>query len=145
MTKVVIRTDGISGFFARARDAARRADQGKPFDGRITLSFEDPQNDSSVGSDSPPSRDAELQKLRSVLLAGAASQPTRAVDGDYFQSLRATVATSQLSGLGSSHQNDHMKSKCQPLAAIEDLICGINADNLHEEADFGSPVGKEKL
>lgn len=28
--------------------------------------------------------------------------------------------------------------------AIEDLISGINADNLHEEIDFGSPVGKEK-
>ncbi|MDP1527344.1 MAG: hypothetical protein Q8M20_16175 [Rhodocyclaceae bacterium] len=87
----------------------------------------------------------ELQKLRSVLLAGAASQPTRAVDGDYFQSLRATVATSQLSGLGRSHQNDRTESKSQPMAAIEDLISGINADNLHEEADFGGPIGKEKL
>jgi len=119
MTKVAIRTDDVSDFFARAGDAARRADQGKPFDGRITLSFEGPQNDSSVGSDFPPSRDAELQKLRS--------------------------ATSQPSGLGSSHQNGRTESKCQPLAAIEDLISGINADNLHEEADFGSPVGKEKL
>ena len=28
MTKVIIRTDDIAGFFLRAKDAARRADQG---------------------------------------------------------------------------------------------------------------------
>jgi len=43
MTKIVVRTDDVEGFFDRAMDAARRADQGKPFDGRVTLSFEDPQ------------------------------------------------------------------------------------------------------
>ena len=43
MTKVVIRADDVTGFFARARDAARRADRGHVFDGRVTLSFEDPQ------------------------------------------------------------------------------------------------------
>jgi predicted transcriptional regulator len=43
MTKVVVRTDDVVGFFARAKDAARRADQGKPFNGRVTLSFEDVQ------------------------------------------------------------------------------------------------------
>jgi predicted transcriptional regulator len=43
MTKVVIRTDHVEGFFARAKDAARRADRGQPFDGKVTLSFEDPQ------------------------------------------------------------------------------------------------------
>jgi predicted transcriptional regulator len=43
MTKVVIRTDDVDGFFARAKDAARRADRGQPFDDRITLAFEDPQ------------------------------------------------------------------------------------------------------
>lgn len=43
MTKVVIRTDDVSGFFARAKDAARRADQGRVFEGKVTLSFEDPQ------------------------------------------------------------------------------------------------------
>lgn len=43
MTKVVIRTDDVTGFFARAKDAARRADQGGAFDGTVTLSFEDPQ------------------------------------------------------------------------------------------------------
>ena len=31
MTKVVIRTDDVAGFFARAKDAARRADQGQLF------------------------------------------------------------------------------------------------------------------
>ena len=43
MTKVVIRTDDAAGFFARARDVARRADHGRAFEGKVTLSFEDPQ------------------------------------------------------------------------------------------------------
>jgi predicted transcriptional regulator len=43
MTKIVIRTDGVAGFFARAKDAARHADRGGAFDGKVTLSFEDPQ------------------------------------------------------------------------------------------------------
>lgn len=43
MTKVVIRTDDVDGFFARAKDAARRADRGQPFEGKVTLAFEDPQ------------------------------------------------------------------------------------------------------
>ena len=43
MTKVIIRTDDIAGFFLRAKDAARRADQGKNFEDKVTLSFEDPQ------------------------------------------------------------------------------------------------------
>ncbi len=43
MSKVVIRTDDVDGFFERAKDAARRADRGEAFDGKVTLSFEDPQ------------------------------------------------------------------------------------------------------
>ncbi len=43
MTKIVIRTDDVTGFFSRAKDAARRADQGSAFEGKVTLSFEDPQ------------------------------------------------------------------------------------------------------
>lgn len=43
MTKVVIRTDDVAGFFARAKDAARRADRSQTFEGKVTLSFEDPQ------------------------------------------------------------------------------------------------------
>ncbi len=42
MSKVVIRTDDLDGFFARAKDAARRADQSQVFEEKITLSFEDP-------------------------------------------------------------------------------------------------------
>ncbi|MFM7760969.1 MAG: MarR family transcriptional regulator [Burkholderiaceae bacterium] len=41
--RVTVRTDDIASFFKRATDAARRADQGRPFTGQITLSFEDPQ------------------------------------------------------------------------------------------------------
>lgn len=43
MTKVIIRTDDAAGFFSRAKDTARRADHGQPFEGKVTLSFEDPQ------------------------------------------------------------------------------------------------------
>ena len=43
MTKIVIRTTDVENFFSRAKDAARRADLGVTFDGKITLSFEDPQ------------------------------------------------------------------------------------------------------
>ena len=43
MTKVVTRTGDVAGFFSRAKSAAQRADQGKAFDGTVTLSFEDPQ------------------------------------------------------------------------------------------------------
>ena len=43
MSKVVIRTDDLDGFFARAKDAARRADQAQKFEEKVTLSFEDPQ------------------------------------------------------------------------------------------------------
>ena len=43
MTKVVIRTDDLDAFFSRAKDAARRADKGLAFDGKVTLSFEEPQ------------------------------------------------------------------------------------------------------
>jgi predicted transcriptional regulator len=51
MAKVIIRTDDVDGFFARAKDAARRADHGQPFDGKITLAFEDPQRMFTVLSD----------------------------------------------------------------------------------------------
>jgi predicted transcriptional regulator len=43
MTKVIVRTDDVDGFFLRAKDGARRADQGQVFEGKVTLSFEDPQ------------------------------------------------------------------------------------------------------
>jgi predicted transcriptional regulator len=52
MAKVVVRTDDTQGFFDRARDAARRADQGKRFDRRVTLSFENPDRMFSVLSES---------------------------------------------------------------------------------------------
>jgi predicted transcriptional regulator len=43
MSKVVIRTDDLDGFFSRAKDAARRADEAQQFEEKVTLSFEDPQ------------------------------------------------------------------------------------------------------
>lgn len=43
MKKVVFQTGDMDGFFARAKDTARRADQGQDFDDRVTNSFEDQQ------------------------------------------------------------------------------------------------------
>ena len=43
MTKIVIRADDVASFFSRAKDAARRADQGQDFEDKVTLAFEDPQ------------------------------------------------------------------------------------------------------
>jgi len=43
MAKVVIRTGDLDGFFARAKVAARRADQGQAFEGKVTIAFEDSQ------------------------------------------------------------------------------------------------------
>lgn len=51
MSKVVIRTGDVAGFFARAKDAARRADRGLHFEGKVTFSFEDPQQMFSVLSE----------------------------------------------------------------------------------------------
>ncbi len=51
MSKVVIRTDDLDGFFSHAKEAARRADQTLPFEEQVTLSFEDPQRMFTVLSD----------------------------------------------------------------------------------------------
>ncbi len=51
MSKILIRTDDVAGFFARAGEAARKADQGEAFDDKLTLSFEDPQQMFSVLSE----------------------------------------------------------------------------------------------
>ena len=52
MTKVTVRTDEVGAFFARAGNAASRADGNQAFDGRITLSFEDPRRMFMVLSES---------------------------------------------------------------------------------------------
>ena len=48
VTRAVVRTDDVAGFFARAKDAARRADQGKKFDGTVSRSAQDPEQVYSV-------------------------------------------------------------------------------------------------
>jgi predicted transcriptional regulator len=50
--KIVVRTGDVAGFFDRARDAAQRADKGGVFEGKVTLSFEDPQKMFTVLSES---------------------------------------------------------------------------------------------
>ena len=52
MSKVVIRTSDLGGFFSRAKVAAQRADQSNLVDEKITLSFEDPQRMFTVLSES---------------------------------------------------------------------------------------------
>ena len=51
MTKVVIRTDDVAGFFNRTTYAASRADRGQSFNGKVTLSFVDPQRMFTVMSE----------------------------------------------------------------------------------------------
>ena len=41
-TKIRVTTDGVKGFFARARERARKLDRGKELAPEITISFEDP-------------------------------------------------------------------------------------------------------
>jgi predicted transcriptional regulator len=43
MTTLLISTDSVDGFFARARNAARKADCGENFLEKMTITFEDPQ------------------------------------------------------------------------------------------------------
>jgi predicted transcriptional regulator len=43
MTKVIIRTNKVEGFFDRARKAAQKADHGESFKKSATFSFEDPR------------------------------------------------------------------------------------------------------
>jgi predicted transcriptional regulator len=52
MSKVIIRTDEVNAFFSRAREAAQHADNGPPFEQKVTLSFEDPQKMFAVLSES---------------------------------------------------------------------------------------------
>ena len=52
MTKLVVRTGSVGGFFDRAAEAARRADRRGTFPRTVTVSFEDPRKMFSVLSDS---------------------------------------------------------------------------------------------
>lgn len=45
------RTDDVTGCFSRASDAARRADSGEAFEGKITRSFEYPQRMFAIRSE----------------------------------------------------------------------------------------------
>ena len=55
MTKVIIRTDKVEGFFDRARKAAQKADHGESFKKSATFSFEDPREiHGSFGSAQAP-------------------------------------------------------------------------------------------
>lgn len=64
MDKAVIRTDDMDAFFARARNTARLADQGLNLESTFTLSFEDPQEITSL-----------LSKQRYRLISEILKQP----------------------------------------------------------------------
>lgn len=49
--KVFVRTDNIDGFFARAKEAARKADHAHESAEKVTLSFEDPLRMFTILSD----------------------------------------------------------------------------------------------
>ena len=62
MTTVFIRTDNVDNFFERARNAARKADRGKNFREKMTITFEDPQQMFMVLS--APRRQIMLEVMR---------------------------------------------------------------------------------
>lgn len=138
MKRAAVRIGDVDGFFAQAKDAARRADEGKGFDGRVTLSFEDPERADAVL--------LELQKLCSDLSAGAASAPGQPADATYFQSLRTAVAQGLASGEARSAGQvlDRLEAKYAARVDAEKLIDASTADNLHEHASVGTPIGKER-
>lgn len=100
----------------------------------------------SLGTESDSTRNAEMQKLRSALLAGAASEPGQAADTEYFQSLRSAVAQG-LSGDASISADDvldNLEAKYMAQVDAQKMIDAISEDNIHEEVSFGKPVGKEE-
>lgn len=98
-------------------------------------------------SDSSANSKADLQKLRSALLAGAASAPGQPADAEYFQALRSAVAQGLSAGtaLPADHVLDRLETKYASHVDAAKMIDAINADNIHKEVNFGRPVGKEKL
>ncbi len=63
MRKAVVRTGDVSGFFERAKKAAKRADAGQAMEGTVTLAFEDAQTMFTVLSD------ARRKLMMEVMLA----------------------------------------------------------------------------
>jgi len=98
-------------------------------------------------SDSSANSKADLQKLRSAVLAGAASAPGQPADAEYFQALRSAVAQGLSAGtaLPADQVLDRLETKYASHVDAAKMIDAINADNIHKEVNFGRPVGKEKL
>ena len=97
-------------------------------------------------SDSSANSKVDLQKLRSAILAGAASAPGQPADAEYFQSLRSAVAQGLSAGtaMPADQVLDRLETKYAAQVDAEKMIDAINADNFNEEVNFDRPVGKEK-
>lgn len=82
--KITVSTSDISGFFARAKHAAKRADSGDTFAGTVTLSFEDPQKMFSVLSQSRRRLMLEIMQAPATIneLAGRLHRDRSAVTRD---------------------------------------------------------------
>lgn len=98
-------------------------------------------------SDSSANTKADLQKLRSALLAGAASAPGQPADAENFHALRSAVTQGLSSGaeLSADQVLDRLEAKYEAQVDAEKMIDAISDDNRHDEADFGKHVGKESL
>lgn len=92
-------------------------------------------------------RSAERHKLRSELLAGAASAPGQPDDDAYFQSLRSVVAQGLASGEARSAVQvlDRLEAKYAARVGAEKSIDAITEYNMHEDASVGGPIGNEGL
>ena len=83
-TKVKVVTDGVNGFFARARERARKLDRGEKLAPEIVISFEDPADMLRVLS-AERVRLLRLAKKKPMAvseLAGGLKRDTRAVSRD---------------------------------------------------------------
>ncbi len=69
------------------------------------------------------------------------------MDAENSQSLRSAVDQGLASGEARSAGQvlDRLEAKYAARVAAQKLMGGINADNLHEGASVGLPVGKERL
>ncbi len=92
MTKQIVRTGNVADFFDRARDAARRADQGGKFDETVTLSFEDPQRMFTVLSTARRRLMTEVKDISLLESMGLVTSQRQVNPGHGIQKIICSVA-----------------------------------------------------